>query len=145
MVDGCEPVKLELCNLGSEPISESDFVVVEIGSLEDIKDPLTLLCMRRQVVNVTGNRGLNPTISGHIYYPPAHAEERQKIADILERPFLPNDEVALLERFRAQNTQLELEHLTTVHHRVLYDLYFKFPLIPTEPNYVPLPSAVFPP
>ena len=72
-----------------------------------------------------------------------HAEECQRIADILERHFLHNDKVALLERFHARNTQLELEHLTTVHHRVLYDLYFKFPLIPTEPDYVPLPPLPY--
>ena len=72
-----------------------------------------------------------------------HAEERQRIADILERPFLPDDEVALLERFRARNTQLKLEHLTAVHHRVLYNLYFKFPLIPAEPDYIPPPPLLY--
>ena len=58
MVDGCEPVKLELCNLGSEPFGESDFVVVEVGLLEDIEDPLTLLCVCQWVVDMTGNGGL---------------------------------------------------------------------------------------
>ncbi|KIM66391.1 hypothetical protein SCLCIDRAFT_21893 [Scleroderma citrinum Foug A] len=85
----------------------------------------------------------SPTISGHIYYPPAHAEERQRIADILERPFLPDDEVALLERFHARNTQLELKHLTAIHHRILYNLYFKFLLIPAEPNYIPPPPPPY--
>ena len=33
MVDGHEPVKLELCSLGSEPFDKSDFVIMEIGSL----------------------------------------------------------------------------------------------------------------
>ena len=43
----------------SEPFEESDFVVGEERSLQDICDPLTLLCVRRRVVNVTGNGGLN--------------------------------------------------------------------------------------
>ena len=55
MVDGCELVKLELCSLGSEPFDESNFVVMEIGSLEDIEVSLTLLCVRRWVVNVARN------------------------------------------------------------------------------------------
>ena len=58
MVDGCELVKLELRDLGSEPFGKSDFVIVEVGSLKDIEDPLTLLCVRRQVVDVAGNGGL---------------------------------------------------------------------------------------
>ena len=41
-----------------EPFKESDFVVVQEWPLEDVGDPLTLLCVRRQVVNVTGNGGL---------------------------------------------------------------------------------------
>ncbi|KIM60546.1 hypothetical protein SCLCIDRAFT_26588 [Scleroderma citrinum Foug A] len=86
---------------------------------------------------------LQPAITGHIYFPPAHAEERQRNLDILKRPYLHDDEVALLERFRAQISQLELEHLTTIHHCVLYDLYFKFPLIPAEPNYIPPPPPPY--
>ena len=42
----------------SEPFKESDFVVVQEGPLEDVGNPLTLLCVRRRVVNVTGNGGL---------------------------------------------------------------------------------------
>ena len=84
-----------------------------------------------------------PIISGHIYYPPAHAEERQRIADVLERPFLPDDKVALLERFRARDLQLELEQLTSIHHRVLYNLYFKCPLIPPIPDYAPPPPPPY--
>ena len=72
-----------------------------------------------------------------------HAEERQRIADILEQPFLHDNEVALLERFRAQNTQLKLEHLTAIHHQVLYNLYFKFPLIAPIPDYVPPPPPPY--
>ncbi|KIM64526.1 hypothetical protein SCLCIDRAFT_23541 [Scleroderma citrinum Foug A] len=81
----------------------------------------------------------SPTISGHIYYPPAHAEECQRIADILERPFLHDDEVTLLERFHAQDIQLKLKRLTSIHHHILYDLYFKCPLIAPIPDYVPQP------
>ena len=58
MVDGCKPVELKLCNLSSEPFDKSDFIVVEVGSLEDIEVPLTLLCMCRWVVDMTGNGGL---------------------------------------------------------------------------------------
>ena len=38
---------------------------------------------------------------------------------------------------------LELKHLATVHHHILYDLYFKFPLIPAEPDYIPLPPPPY--
>ena len=58
MVDGCEPVKLELRNLGSEPFGEGNFIIVEVGLLEDIEVPLTLLCVCRRVVDMTGNGGL---------------------------------------------------------------------------------------
>ena len=58
MVDGHEPVKLELCNLGSEPFGEGDFIIVEVGSLKDIEVPLMLLCMCWWVVDMTGNGGL---------------------------------------------------------------------------------------
>ena len=58
VVDSGEPVELELGDLGSESLSKGDFVVVEVRLLEDIKVPLALLCMHRQVVNVAGNGGL---------------------------------------------------------------------------------------
>ena len=58
VVDGGEPVKLELGGLCLKPLNESNFIVVEVGSLEDIEVPLTLLLMSWQVVNVTGNGGL---------------------------------------------------------------------------------------
>ena len=45
VVDGCEPVKLELCDLGMEPFKEGNLIVVEVRLLEDIKVPLVLLCM----------------------------------------------------------------------------------------------------
>ena len=58
MVDGHEPVKLKLYSLGLKPFDESDFVIVDIGSLEDIEVPLMLLCIRQWVVNVARNGGL---------------------------------------------------------------------------------------
>ena len=41
-----------------EPLEESDFAVVQERSLEDVGDPLMLLCVRWQVIDVTGNGGL---------------------------------------------------------------------------------------
>ena len=58
VVDSGEPVKLKLRDLGSEPFSKSDFVIVEVRPLEDIKIPLMLLCVRRWVVSMAGNGGL---------------------------------------------------------------------------------------
>ena len=58
VVDSGEPVKLELGDLGSEPLSKGSFIVVEVRLLEDIKVPLVLLCVRQRVVNVAGNGGL---------------------------------------------------------------------------------------
>ena len=58
MVDGGEVLEFELGGLCSEPLEECDLVVVEIGVLEDVKVPLTLLCMSWQVVDVASNGGL---------------------------------------------------------------------------------------
>ena len=58
MVDCSEVLKFELGVPGMEPFKECDFVVGEERSLKDICDPLTLLCVHRQVVDVTGNDGL---------------------------------------------------------------------------------------
>ena len=58
VVDSGEVVKLELGDLGSEPLSKGNFVIVEVRPLEDIKVPLALLCMHQRVVNVAGNGGL---------------------------------------------------------------------------------------
>ena len=58
VVDGSKVLKFELGVLGTEPFEERDFVVREERSLKDVCDPLTLLCVRRRVVNVTGNGGL---------------------------------------------------------------------------------------
>ena len=55
MVDGGEVLELKLGGLCSEPLEECNLIVVEIGALEDVKVPLTLLCMSRQVVDVAGN------------------------------------------------------------------------------------------
>ena len=58
MVDGGEVLELELGGLCSEPLEECDLVVVEIGALEDVEVPLTLLCVSRWVVDMAGNGGL---------------------------------------------------------------------------------------
>ena len=58
MVDCGEVLKFELGVLVTEPFEERDFVVREERSLKDVCDPLTLLCMRRRVIDVTGNGGL---------------------------------------------------------------------------------------
>ena len=58
MVDCSEVLEFELVVLGMEPFEEHNFVVGEERLLKDVCNPLTLLCMRRRVVNVTGNGGL---------------------------------------------------------------------------------------
>ena len=58
MVDGCEPVKLKLCSLGSEPFKKGDLVVMKVGSLKDVEVPLMLLCVRQRVVDMSGDGGL---------------------------------------------------------------------------------------
>ena len=58
MVDCCEVLEFELGVLGTEPFEERNFVVGEERTLKDVCDPLALLCVRRRVVNVTGNGGL---------------------------------------------------------------------------------------
>ena len=58
MVDGSEVLELELRGLCSEPLEECNFVVVEIGALEDVKVPLMLLCVSWWVVDMAGNGGL---------------------------------------------------------------------------------------
>ena len=54
-----ESLEFELEVSCSEPFKESDFVVVQEWPLEDVGDPLTLLCVRRWVIDVAGNGGLN--------------------------------------------------------------------------------------
>ena len=58
MVSGSESLEFELEVLCTEPLKEGDFIVVQKGLLKNVGDPLALLCVRRQVVNVAGNGGL---------------------------------------------------------------------------------------
>ena len=58
MVDSGELLKFKLEVSCMEPLKESDFVIVQERSLEDVGDPLALLCMCQQVIDVTGNGGL---------------------------------------------------------------------------------------
>ena len=59
VVDGSEALKLKLVVPGVEPFEECDLVIVEEWSLKDVSNPLVLLCVRRHVVDMTGNGGLN--------------------------------------------------------------------------------------
>ena len=59
MVDGSKVLEFKLGVPGTKPFKECDFVVVEERPFENVGDPLTLLCVRRQVVDVTGNDGLS--------------------------------------------------------------------------------------
>ena len=54
-----ESLEFELEVSCSEPFKESDFVVVQEWPLEDVGDPLMLLCVRRWVIDVAGNGGLS--------------------------------------------------------------------------------------
>ena len=58
MVDCGEVLEFELGVPGTEPFKECDFIIMEERSLEDLSDPLMLLCMCRWVVGMTGNGGL---------------------------------------------------------------------------------------
>ena len=55
MVNSSELLKFELEVSYTEPLKESDFVVVQERPLENVSDPLALLCMHWWVVNVAGN------------------------------------------------------------------------------------------
>ena len=59
MVDCGEVLEFELGVPGTEPFEERDFVVGEERSFKDVCDPLALLCVRRQVIDVTRNGGLS--------------------------------------------------------------------------------------
>ena len=59
MVYASESLEFELEVSFTEPFKESDFVVVQERLLEDVGDPLTLLCVRRWVIDVAGNGGLS--------------------------------------------------------------------------------------
>ena len=54
-----ESLEFELDVSCTEPLEESDFVVVQEGSLEDVSDSLTLLCVCQRVVDVAGNDRLS--------------------------------------------------------------------------------------
>ena len=51
-------LKFKLGGLCLKPFEESNLIVMEIGVLEDIKVPLSLLCMSQWVVDVASNGGL---------------------------------------------------------------------------------------
>ena len=59
VVYASESLEFELEISCTEPFKESDFVVEQERPLEDIGDPLTLLCVRRWVIDVAGNGGLS--------------------------------------------------------------------------------------
>ena len=59
VVYASESLEFELEVSCSEPFKESDFVVMQEWPLEDVGDPLMLLCVRRWVIDVAGNGGLN--------------------------------------------------------------------------------------
>ena len=58
VVYGSEVLEYKLGIPCSKPFEEHDFVIVEERSLEDVSDPLTLLCMHQWVVDVARNDGL---------------------------------------------------------------------------------------
>ena len=59
VVYASESLEFELEVSCTEPFKESDFVIVQERPLEDVGDPLTLLCVRWWVVDMTGNGGLS--------------------------------------------------------------------------------------
>ena len=58
MVDCGEMLEFELGVPGTEPFEERNFVAGEERLLKDVCNPLTLLCVRQRVIDVTGNGGL---------------------------------------------------------------------------------------
>ena len=58
VVDSSKVLEFKLGVPGTEPFKEHDFVIVEERPFENVGNPLTLLCVRRWVVDVTGNDGL---------------------------------------------------------------------------------------
>ena len=59
MVYASESLEFELEVSHPEPFKESDFVVMQERSLEDVGDPLMLFCVRWWVIDVAGNGGLD--------------------------------------------------------------------------------------
>ena len=58
MVDCGEVLEFELGVPGTEPFKERNFVIGKERLLEDVCNPLTLLCVHQRVIDVTGNGGL---------------------------------------------------------------------------------------
>ena len=58
MVYSSEVLEFKLGIPCSKPFKEHDFVIVKERLLEDVSDPLTLLCVRQQVVDMARNDGL---------------------------------------------------------------------------------------
>ena len=58
VVSSSESLEFELEVSCTEPLKESDFVVMQERLLKNVSDPLMLLCVRRWVINVAGNGGL---------------------------------------------------------------------------------------
>ena len=58
VVYASESLEFELDVLCTEPLEESDFVVMQERLLEDVSNSLMLLCVRRRVVDVARNGGL---------------------------------------------------------------------------------------
>ena len=58
VVYASESLEFELEVSRSEPFEESNFVVVREWPLEDVSNPLTLLCVSRRGVDMAGNGGL---------------------------------------------------------------------------------------
>ena len=59
VVYASESLEFELDVLCTEPLEESNFIVMQERPLKNISDPLALFCMRRQVIDVARNGGLN--------------------------------------------------------------------------------------
>ena len=59
VVYASESLEFELEVSRPEPFKESNFVVVQERPLEDVGNPLTLLCVCRWVIDVAGNGGLD--------------------------------------------------------------------------------------
>ena len=68
VVYASESLEFELDVSCTEPLEESNFVVMQKGALEDISDSLLLLCMCRWVVDVAGNGGLSVRYVTYVNY-----------------------------------------------------------------------------
>ena len=59
VVYASESLKFELDVSCTEPLEESDFVIMQERPLKNVGDPLVLLCVRQWVIDVAGNGGLS--------------------------------------------------------------------------------------